>query len=100
MQLEKSIYVYDSSAGETNPQLLAKLGYMVKPIRTVMDLPQQFHFSFGKMILGTNNINSQVEQLREYIKKGGRVCLSWEAGSGIDSINHGYRFRLNSWNDK
>ena len=48
---------------------------MVKPIRTVMDLPRNSILVLGKDSWD-NNINSQVEQLREYIKKGGRVvCL-------------------------
>ena len=48
---------------------------MVKPIHTVMDLPRNSILVLGKDSWD-NNINSQVEQLREYIKKGGRVvCL-------------------------
>lgn len=48
---------------------------MVKPIHTVMDLPRNSILVLGKDSWD-NNINNQVEQLREYIKKGGRVvCL-------------------------
>ena len=48
----KTIYVYDSSAGEQTRSRLQKLGYMVKPIRTVNGFTSQFHFSFGKGFLG------------------------------------------------
>lgn len=71
----QTIYVYDSSTGQQTLSSLQRLGYPVKPIRTMKELPKK-----STMVLGKDswddNLNKQSNQLKEYINKGGRViCL-------------------------
>lgn len=71
----KTIYLYDSSVGEQTRNCLQRLGYVVKLVHRIGNLSRNSTLVLGKDSWD-NNINSQVEQLKEYVKKGGHViCL-------------------------
>ena len=79
--IKKTIYVYDSSAGEQTLSCLQKLGYLVKAVRMVKELPRN-----STLILAKNSwddsLNNQSEQLKEYVSKGGRIiCLQQDAAT-------------------
>lgn len=77
--IKKTIYVYDSSAGEQTLNCLQELGYPVKAVRMVKELPRN-----STLILAKNSwddsLDNQSGQLKEYVSKGGRIiCLQQDA---------------------
>lgn len=70
-----SIWVYDTSVGQPTLDCLQRSGYPVKPVRSVAELPKNSTLVLGKDSWD-DNLNNQVEALKEYVNKGGRViCL-------------------------
>lgn len=72
---KETIYVYDTTGGQETLSSLQKLGYAVKSVRTIKELPGKSTFVVGKDSWD-DNLNSQAGLLTAYIQKGGRViCL-------------------------
>lgn len=76
---KETLYVYDSTAGQETLNRLQALGYPVKAVRTIRDVPNKSAFILGKNSWD-DNLNNQAGQLKEYINKGGRViCLEQDS---------------------
>lgn len=75
---KNSVFVYDSYDGQQTVKALEKLGYPVKQIQTIKELPVKSIFLLGKDSWDSN-LDKQTEQLKEYVNRGGRViCLEQE----------------------
>lgn len=71
----KTVYVYDPSEEGKTLRCLQRLGYPVKSVHRVKELPRS-----STLVLGKNawdeRMDTQAQELREYVKRGGRVvCL-------------------------
>lgn len=71
----KAIYVYDTTIGQPTLNYLQRSGYSVKPVHSIAELPKNSTLILGKDSWD-DNLNTQIEQLKGYVSKGGRViCL-------------------------
>lgn len=76
---KKPLFVYDSSADKQTYLGLQKSGYEVTLIDMIGRLPKLSVLILGKDCWD-NNLNAQLEALKKYINKGGRViCLEQNA---------------------
>lgn len=83
---KKPVFVYDSSSGKQTFDNLQRFGYQVEQIEVIKELPETSVLIIGKDSWD-DNLNNQVERLKEYVSKGGRViCL----GQNTEKFNQSW----------